>query len=102
MPEQFNQLCEKLGLPLHPDKLEGPATCLTILRIELDSVKLQACLPTKKRDRIIALVEYWSVKRWCRCRELESLIGHLYHACKVAPQGWTFLQRMINLLCAFR
>lgn len=31
------QLCEKLGLPLHPDKLEGPATCLTILGIELDS-----------------------------------------------------------------
>ena len=25
----------KLGIPLHPDKLEGPSTCLTILGIEL-------------------------------------------------------------------
>ena len=31
------QLCKKMGLPLHPDKLEGPATCLAILGIELDS-----------------------------------------------------------------
>ena len=31
------QLCEKLGLPFHPYKLEGPATCLTILGIELDT-----------------------------------------------------------------
>lgn len=27
------QLCSDLGLPLHPDKLEGPTTCLTILGI---------------------------------------------------------------------
>ena len=30
------------------------------------------------------------------------MIGYLHHACKVAPQGRTFLRRMINLLCAFR
>ena len=35
------RLCTKLGLPLHPDKLEGPATRLTILGIELDSENLQ-------------------------------------------------------------
>ncbi|KAL9961224.1 hypothetical protein ACROYT_G030129 [Oculina patagonica] len=95
-------LCKKLGLPLHPDKLEGPATCLTILGIELDSEKLQARLPSDKRDTIIALLEEWSTKRFCRRREQESLIGHLHRACKVAPQGRTFLRRMINLLCALR
>ena len=44
------QLCSKLGLPLHPDKLEGLSTCLSILGIELDSVTLQAWLPTDKRE----------------------------------------------------
>ena len=34
------QLCSKRGLPLHPDNLEGPSTCLSILGIELDSVRL--------------------------------------------------------------
>ena len=96
------RLCQQLGLPLHPDKLEGPATRLTILGIELDSETLQARLPAKKRDRIVTLLDEWAAKRFCKRCELESLISHLHHACKVAPQGRTFLRRMINLLSAFR
>ena len=96
------QLCSKIGLPLHPGKLEGPSTCLSILGIELDSTTLHAWLPPEKRERIIALLGSWSAKQFYRRRELESLIGHLHHACKIAPQGRTFLRRMINLLCTFR
>ena len=51
----------KLGIPLHPDKQEGPSTCLTILGIEVDSLNVQACLPQDKLiDRITALLEEWS------------------------------------------
>ena len=92
-------LCDRQGLPLHPDKLEGPATCWSILGIELDSDRLQACLPSEKRlDCCIA----WRVIHFCKRQNLEFTIGHLYHICKVAPQGRTFLDRMIGLLCAFR
>ena len=35
------------GIPLHPDKLEGPSTLLTVLGIEFDSLLLQA-RPRKK------------------------------------------------------
>ena len=96
------RLCQQLGLPLHPDKLEGPATRLTILGIELNSETLQARLPAEKRDRIVTLLDERAAKRFCKRSELESLIGHLHHAYKVAPQGRTFLRRMINLLSAFR
>lgn len=51
------QLCSKLGLCLHPDKLEGPSTCLFTLVIELDSVKLWVQLPIDKRERIVTLLE---------------------------------------------
>ena len=95
-------LCSRLGLPLHPDKLEGPSICLHILGIELDSTTLQARLPPKKRERIIAFLDMWSGKQFCRWRELESFIGNLHHAYKIAPQGRAFLRRMINLLCTFR
>ena len=66
-----------LGVPLHPDKLEGSSTCLTILDIELDSLTLQPHLPQDKLDRITALLEDWSQKHWCRHKDQESLIGHL-------------------------
>ena len=58
------RLCKMLGLPLHPDKLEGPATYLTILGIALDSDRLQVRLPAEKRDQIVALLEEWSTKRF--------------------------------------
>ena len=74
--------------------------CLSILGIELDSIKLQACLPQDKFKSIVELLDSWSKKHHCK-RE-ESLIGNIHHACKVAPQGRTFLRRMINLLSAFR
>ena len=75
------RLCKQLGLPLHPDKLEGPATRLTILGIGLDSKTLQARLPAEKRDWIVTLLDEWSAKR----HKLESLIAHLHH--RVAPPG---------------
>ena len=104
--EQSLAACIKLfadwGVPLHPDKLEGPSTVMTVLGIELDSVALQARLPKEKFDRIMGLLDEWSCKKHCKRKDLESLIGHLQHACKVVPQGRTFLRRMINLLSAFR
>ena len=73
---------------------------LTVLGIELDSLTLQARLPRDKFERIVALLESWSVKRHCS-KELESLTGTLHHVCKVIPQGRTFIRHMINSLSAF-
>ena len=50
----------KHGVPLHPDKLEGQSTCLTILGIKLDALTLQVRLPQDQLDRITALLEDWS------------------------------------------
>ena len=85
------KLFKEWGIPLHPNKLEGPCTCLTVLGIELDSLSLQARLPRDKFDRIAALLESWSIKRHCTRKELESLIGNLQHACKVVPQGLSLI-----------
>ena len=69
------QLLKDWRIPLHPDKLGGPSTCLTVLGIELDSLTLQARLPLGKFECIAALLESWSTKRHCTRKELESLIG---------------------------
>ena len=94
--------CTALGLPLHPDKCQGPATTLIVLGIELDSVNQTARLPQEKLLKLRNLIDSWSERRWCRREELESLVGHLHHAAKVVWPGRTFLRRMINLLCCFR
>ena len=58
------------GIPLHPDKLEGPSTLLTVLGIELDSLLFQARLPQEKFDLIHTLLVSWSQKHHCTRREL--------------------------------
>ncbi len=50
----------------------------------------------------LQLLRDWAGKKWCKRKELESLIGSLHHVTKVVPPGRTFLRRMIDLLCAFR
>ena len=49
----------------------------------------------------IALLDTRSSNEYCLRKELESLISHLQHACKVIPLVCTFLPYMINLLLAF-
>ena len=50
------QLFKDWHIPLHPDKVEGPSTCLTVLGIELDSLALQGPLPRGKIERIVAFL----------------------------------------------
>ena len=38
-------LCSRLGLPVAPHKVEGPATVLTFLGIEIDTQKQELRLP---------------------------------------------------------
>ena len=95
-------VCESLGVPLHPDKCEGPATVLVVLGIELDSVRQTARLPAEKLLALQQLLHSWSNRKSCNRQELESLIGHLHHAAKVVWPGRTFIRRMINLLSCFR
>ena len=62
------------------------------------SIKQVAHLPEDKLRVLRELIHSWMPRRWCRKRELESLIGHLHHAAKVVWPGRTFLRRFIDLL----
>ena len=89
LPVLFLQLCYTLTLPLHPDKLEGLTTCLTILGIELDFVKVWASRPQHAYSRH-CIARGLVPKAVLQAKELQSLISHLHHACNIAPQGRTF------------
>ena len=82
-----------LGIP-------GPTTCLQFLGIEIDMVANQLRLPEEKLQRLVSLLQGWGDRRSCSRKELESLVGHLNHACKVVRSGRIFLRRMLDLLHA--
>ena len=97
-------LCETLGAPLKEEKMEGPTTCITFLGIELDSHSMVARLPADRKSELQpegALSKIRSKKK-CTKREHLSLIGRLAFACRVVPDGRTFMRRMIDLSCTVK
>lgn len=95
-------LCDLLGFPIAPHKVEGPSSCLAFLGILLDTVRDTLSLPPEKLVRIKSTIAEWHGRKFCRKRELLSLIGLLQHACRVVCVGRTFLRRMIELSAAVR
>ncbi len=73
-----SSVCQRLGLPLHPDKTVGPSTRLTVLGIELDTILQIARLPPTKLQDLKLLLRDWSSRKWCTRIQLESLIGKLH------------------------
>ena len=88
---------ESLGVPVAPNKVEGPSTSLCFLGLELDSTTLTARLPADKLARLRQLVADWGDRKVCRKRDLLSLIGVLQHASAVVQFGRCFLRHMIDL-----
>ena len=92
-------VCDRVCFPVAREKTEGPATLITLLGIELDSVQLQLRLPHVKLRELVAM---WRRRKACTKKELQSLAGHLSHACKVIRPGRRFLRGLFGLIAQFR
>ena len=91
-------LCSKLGLPVAPHKVEGPATVLTFLGIEIDTQKQELRLPQEKLIRLRGILRDWYGRKCPTKRQLQSLVGHLSHAASVVKPGRTFMRHLINTM----
>ena len=86
-------------MPVEPEEDEGPATTISFLGLELDSVvALEVRLPQVKLKCLRALLGSWRGRKACRKRDLLSLIGSLTHACRAVRPGRCHVQRLIDLL----
>ena len=92
--DTIQQVCEWLGIPLALEKVEGLSTSLNFLGITLDTVRMEARLPTDKLQRARELVSSWTMRKSATKREILSLIGILQHATKIVKSGRTLLHRM--------
>ena len=77
------EVCEWLGVPLKSSKIEGPATTLTFLGIQIDTVAMEIRLPQDKLSHLMTMLTEWKTRKRCTKRELLSLIGKLNHAANV-------------------
>ena len=88
----------RLQVPVAAEKVEGPSTRLTFLRIKMDTSRMCLRLPSEKLDNLKRMVADWLLKKSCLIRDLQSLVGKLQHASKVVQLGRAFLRRLFELL----
>ena len=93
----MNAVCNETCIPIEQEKNEGPATRITFLGIEIDTVALEIRLPYDKLSMLKSSLHSWRGRKACRKRELLSLIGALSHASKAIRAGRAFLRRLIDL-----
>ena len=93
----FIAMCERLGVPLAPEKTMGPTTALPFLGITLDTVAMAASLPADKIIKCKELLTKFGERKKATLRELQSLLGVLNFACSVIVPGRPFLRRIIDL-----
>ena len=67
--DTLHQECRLLGVPIAKHKTEGPATCLTFLGIEVDTVAFELRLPEEKLTRLRAQLETWGDRKACQRKE---------------------------------
>ncbi|XP_077779111.1 uncharacterized protein LOC144326428 [Podarcis muralis] len=95
--EAFSALAEDLGVPLAAEKTEGPATRLTYLGIELDTVAQSSRLPVEKIAALKQLIQDTLKLRKITLRQIQSLLGHFNFACRVVSPGRPFCARLARL-----
>ena len=89
-----------LGVPLSPEKTAGPSTSLEFLGITLNSITLQASLPTDKLHRISLIIQNFLLANTCTKRQLLPLPGHFNYAVHIIPQGRSFLSHLLSIATA--
>ena len=90
----FTEVCERLGVPLALEKVEGPSISLTFLGITLDTSWMEIRLPDEKLLRIRNEILNWLPKKNATKGEILFLVGLLQHASKVVRCGRTFVTWM--------
>ena len=103
---KLQEICNFIGVPLSPDKTEGPIQIINFLGLTLNFLKQVVQIPTDKLQKALAQIDLLlmslnskkkSVKGKVHMQHQQQLTGLLNFICKVVPCGCPFLHRPYNL-----
>ncbi len=97
--DKFFALAQDVGIPLKEFKTCFPSTTQTVFGIELDTVAMEARLPTEKLHRLDQALRSMLRRKRVTLKELQCLLGLLNFACTVVMPGRAFLRRLTDLTC---
>lgn len=96
--DDFNALCEEVGLQLAADKSALPSTRMEWLGFEFDTNQLTVKIPEKKLLEVVAETQKWGTKKYATKREIQSLVGRLAHISTCVSHARKYMTRILFLL----
>ena len=98
----FQNMCQRLNVPLHPEKTVLPCRRLQFLGVELDVAARVMRLPPEKLDRARDSLTGLLTRRKAPLRQVQACLGMLSFACLAVPLGRPFLRRLSDLCIGVR
>ncbi|XP_066431505.1 uncharacterized protein [Eleutherodactylus coqui] len=95
-------VAKRFGVPLAPEKTEGPTTCLSFLGITIDSEAMECRLPEEKLRNLQEELGAARVAKKITLKGLQSLLGKLNFACRIMPMGRVFSRRLAAATAGIR
>ena len=95
--ETFVNICQDIGVPLAPEKTEGPSQILPFLGIELNTVDMLAALPHDKVERCLVAIDNCLQSKSVQLKVLQSLSGLLNFASSIILPARAFTRRVYDL-----
>ena len=90
----FKLVCDQIGMPVSPDKSEGPAHIIEFLGLIIDTKQMVVQIPKDKMQDISLILITFIRKRKATAVELESLAGKLNFVAKVVLVRRSFTKRV--------
>lgn len=90
----LQHITDCFGIPLAPEKTEGPRKVIIFLGIILDSEAMECHLPEDKLEDLKQAIRGMLGKHKVQLRVIQSLLGKLNFACQILPMGRVFCRRL--------
>lgn len=92
----FQLLTRALGFNLSVEKMFWNKTQLSILGIEIDTIKQTAAISEDRQERLVMLCDKLISNRKATLHDMQTIAGHLQFVCRIAPHGRAFMRRLYN------
>lgn len=90
----FDTVCNRLGVPVAKEKTEGPTTKLQYLGFLIDTEKMLIKIPDEKILELKSKIKFVLGRKKVTLRDLQSLCGSLAFCSKALPAGRAFSRRI--------
>lgn len=91
---EYQNLCDAIGLPLSPEKIEGPCSVIEFLGMLLNGIDRTLGLPEDKICKAMDQLDYTLEHKSATVHHLQKLTGLLNFFCRAIVPGRAFTRRM--------